>query len=132
MTKVREIGLFLNTVIYKFCFLRGIFLLSKRGNDMPNEIQYFISQEQDKIEAVYQGQKIGEITFVRIGVDKLIIDYTGVNPEFRKQEIGLSLVRNVADMARSQKRRVIALCPFARAMFNRYSEFDDIRLINAH
>lgn len=99
---------------------------------MADEIKYFISQEQDKIEALFQGQKIGEITFVRIGVDKLIIDYTGVHPDFRKRNIGLTLVRGVADMARSQNRRVITMCPFARAMFNKYSEFDDIRLMNAH
>lgn len=99
---------------------------------MPDEIQYFISQEQDRFEAVLNGQKVGEITFVRVGIDKLIIDYTGVHPDFRNRNIGLSLVRNVAHLARHQKRRVITMCPFARAMFNRYSEFDDIRLMNAH
>ncbi len=78
------------------------------------------------------GHRIGQITFVRVGADKLIIDYTAVDPEYRNQHIGLSLVRNVADMARLQHRHIITLCPFARAMFNRYPEFDDIRLMNTH
>lgn len=99
---------------------------------MSENIQYFISPERDGFEAVVNGRKVGEITFVRIGSDKLIIDYTGVAPEFRNRKIGLTLVRNVANMARAQHRHVMTLCPFARAMFNRFSEFDDIRLMNVH
>lgn len=99
---------------------------------MADEIQYFLSKNGDGFDAVIHGHKIGEITFVRVGSDKLIIDYTGVDPEYRHRNIGLSLVRSVADMARSQHRHIITLCPFARAMFNRFSEFDDIRLMNVH
>lgn len=99
---------------------------------MSGTVQYFISETRDGFDAVVSGQKVGEITFVRVGADKLIIDYTGVSPEYRNRHIGLTLVRNVANMARAQHRHVIALCPFARAMFNRFSEFDDIRLMNAH
>ncbi|MFQ6702735.1 MAG: GNAT family N-acetyltransferase [Alphaproteobacteria bacterium] len=99
---------------------------------MAEVVQYFLSETRDGFEAFVAGVKIGEITFVRVGADKLIIDYTDVAPEYRHQNIGLTLVRNVANMARAQHRHVIALCPFARAMFNRFSEFDDIRLMNAH
>lgn len=99
---------------------------------MTDKIEYIISEQENALHAVCRGKKVGEITYVRVGIDKLIIDYTGVEPEFRNQHIGLTLVRNVANMARNQKRHVITLCPFARAMFNRYSEFDDIRLMNVH
>ena len=101
---------------------------------MPNtdSIQYLPTNTHDGFDAMLHGHRIGQITFVRVGIDKLIIEYTGVDPNFRHKNIGLSLVRSVAHMARNQKRHVITLCPFARAMFNRYSEFDDIRLMNAH
>lgn len=99
---------------------------------MVQDVKYFISQTGDGFQAVYQGQTIGEITFARVGSDKIIIDYTGVAPEFQHQNIGLTLVRNVANMARVQKKHILALCPFARAMFNRYSEFDDVRLMRVH
>lgn len=99
---------------------------------MADDIQYFISESGDAFYAFLHGHKIGEITFVRIGSDKLIIDYTSVDPIHRNRHIGLSLVRSVAAMARTQHLHVLALCPFARAMFSRFSEFDDIRLLNAH
>lgn len=99
---------------------------------MAYDIQYMPSVDGSGIDAILRGQIIGQITYVRIGMDKLIIDYTGVDAPYRGQNIGLDLVRRVADMARSQHRRVITICPFARAMFNRFPEFDDIRLMNAH
>ena len=99
---------------------------------MADEIKYFLSETGDGFDAIWNGQKIGEITYVRVGNDKMIIDYTGVDPDFRHQHVGLSLVRNAANIARAQHRYIITLCPFARAMFNRYPEFDDVRLLNHH
>lgn len=99
---------------------------------MADNIIYMPSVDGSGIDAIFHGQVIGQVTFVRIGMDKLIIDYTGVATPYRGKKIGLTLVRHVAELARSQKRRVITICPFARAMFNRYPEFDDIRLMNAH
>lgn len=116
----------MNTVRYK----KGLGCVILKN--MSDVVQYFMSETRNGFDAIVSGQKVGEITFVRVGADKLIIDYTGVAPEYRNRHIGLSLVRNVASMARTQHRHVIALCPFARAMFNRFSEFDDIRLMNAH
>ncbi len=99
---------------------------------MSDDIQYMPSVDGAGIDAIYRGQVIGQVTYVRIGLDKLIIDYTGVSTPYRGQNIGLTLVRHAAELARSQHRRVITICPFARAMFNRFPEFDDIRLMNAH
>ena len=117
----------MNTVIYTNRILFGIFIII-----MNDEIEYFLSTDTLGIEARFRGQRIGQITYVRVGIDKMIIDYTAVDDGFRNRHIGLSLVRHAAALARSQHRKVITMCPFARAMFNRYSEFDDIRLMNAH
>lgn len=81
--------------------------------------------------AVCGNRKVGEITFVRVA-DKMIIDHTAVDAEFRNDNVGLNLVRQVCNLARRNHRKILALCPFAQAMFNRYPEFDDVRLINAH
>ena len=76
------------------------------------------------------GQHIGEITFVRVGADKVIIDYTAVTDKYRNAQVGLNLVRCVADLARHQHRKVITMCPFATAMFSRFPEFDDVRFLH--
>lgn len=99
---------------------------------MSDNIQYLPSVDGSGFDAIFKDKIVGQVTFVRIGMDKLIIDYTGVDAPYRGQKIGLTLIRQVANMARSQHRRIITICPFARAMFNRFPEFDDIRLMNAH
>ncbi len=99
---------------------------------MAYDIEYILFPDGLGFNAQCNGTHVGEITFVRVGIDKLIIDHTGVAEDYRNSEIGLNLVRRVCDLARNQKRKIIALCPFARSMFNRYPEFDDVRLINAH
>ncbi|MBO8406895.1 MAG: N-acetyltransferase [Proteobacteria bacterium] len=76
------------------------------------------------------GHHVGEITFVRVGADKMIIDYTAVAEKYRGATVGLNLVRCAADLARQQRRKVIPMCPFASAMFSRYPEFDDVRLLH--
>ncbi|MBO8425184.1 MAG: N-acetyltransferase [Proteobacteria bacterium] len=76
------------------------------------------------------GQHIGEITFVRVGIDKMIIDRTNVSENYRNEHVGLNLVRCAADLARTQNRKVITMCPFASAMFSRYPEFDDVRFLH--
>lgn len=96
------------------------------------QVKFLLFNDGRGFTANLDGHKVGEITFVRIGNDKLIIDYTAVDEPYRHESIGLNLVRHVCDLARTQHRHVIALCPFAQAMFNRHSEFDDVRLINAH
>jgi len=99
------------------------------GYIMTREIKYDMATDGLGFNAQCDGRVIGEITFVRVGSDKFIIDHTAVAEPFRGAKIGLNLVRHVCELARRQNRKIFALCPFARAMFNRYSEFDDVRLM---
>ena len=95
---------------------------------MAYQIQYTIYPDGLGFVAEVYGQHIGEITFAKTGMNKIIIDHTAVIENYRHLQIGLNLLRCVADLARNQNKKIMPLCPFARAMFNRYSEFDDVRL----
>lgn len=99
---------------------------------MNQDIEYSFQSDGLAVVASHHGSIVGRISYVRIGLDKIMIENTSVEPEYRNRKIGLTLVRNVVEMARAQQRKVITMCPFARAMFNRYSEFDDIRLMHVH
>lgn len=99
---------------------------------MVDNVTYNLFSDGLGFYAVCNGNNVGEITFVRVGIDKLIIDHTDVMEKYRNEKIGLGLVRHAADLARSQKRKVLPLCPFASAMFNKYSEFDDVRFLKTH
>lgn len=80
--------------------------------------------------AMRMGHRIGEITIVRVGLDKLVIERTVIDAEYDKSEIGTNLVRCVCNMARAQGRKIITLCPFARSILCKYPEFDELRALH--
>ena len=93
------------------------------------EIKYFLGDDGLSFHARCGTRHIGEITFVRVGMDKFIVDHTAVDDDFQHAGVGLNLVRRVCDLARAQRRKIIPLCPFTGAMFSRYAEFDDVRFL---
>lgn len=97
---------------------------------MAYQITYTLFPDGLGFYADCQGRHIGQITFVRVGIDKLVIDATNVSEDFRRAHVGLDLVRHVADFARQNHRKVMAMCPFAKAMFSKYPEFDDVRFMH--
>jgi predicted GNAT family acetyltransferase len=93
---------------------------------MKDKIQYKLGNDGNEYCACLNGERIGDITFVKTGVSPLIIDHTGVDDKFQGQGIGAELVRHVVGLARKQNKKIIPLCPFARAIFQRHPEFNDV------
>lgn len=67
-----------------------------------------------------------ELTFTRVGKSQMIIDHTGVPDAFRGQGIGLKLVQKAVEDARASGVKIIPLCPFAAAQFQRHPEWADV------
>jgi predicted GNAT family acetyltransferase len=67
-----------------------------------------------------------EMTFTKIGDQKIIIDHTLVPDAFRGQGAGLRLVTRAVEHARTAGKKIIPLCPFAAAQFQRHQEWADV------
>lgn len=67
-----------------------------------------------------------EMTFTKIGDRKIIIDHTLVPEAFRGQGAGLRLVTRAVEDARAAGKKIIPLCPFAAAQFQRHKEWADV------
>lgn len=67
-----------------------------------------------------------EMTFTKIGENQIIIDHTGVPDAFRGQGAGLRLVTRAVEDARAAGKKIIPLCPFAAAQFQRHPEWADV------
>lgn len=96
---------------------------------MPLDITYQELQNGTGFCATYHGQKIGEIHMVRVGVDRLIIESTQMNENYEENDVCYNLVKCVVQFARRTHRRILCFCPRAQSVFNRYPEFDDVRMI---
>jgi hypothetical protein len=79
----------------------------------------FILYEEDK--------KAGEMTYVWVDDYKIIIDHTEVDPAYGGKGYGKELVLKAVDFARKQDIKIIPLCPFAKKVFDKDPDIQDVR-----
>ncbi|MDN3706134.1 GNAT family N-acetyltransferase [Myroides ceti] len=79
---------------------------------------YFKASENDA--------EAGRMTYTWVGDTKFIIDHTEVNPEFNGQGVGKKMVLAAVDYARKNNLKIIPLCPFAKATFDKNQDLQDV------
>lgn len=72
------------------------------------------------------GERLGEMTFSRAGEDVLIIDHTEVSDALKGKGAGKQLVAAAVDYARKNKIKILPLCPFAKSVFDKVKEYQDV------
>ena len=70
---------------------------------------------------------IAEIMYTSVNTDLYIIDHTSVANGYQGKGIAKQLVRALVDKARKEGKKVMPLCPFANAEFERRIEYQDVR-----
>ncbi|WP_428665027.1 GNAT family N-acetyltransferase [Runella sp.] len=73
-----------------------------------------------------EGKRLAAMTYVQSGDDKIIIDHTEVDKSLQGQGIGKKLQSELVDFVRNNNLKVIPLCPFANATFQRTPEWQDV------
>ncbi|HZF64238.1 MAG TPA: GNAT family N-acetyltransferase [Chitinophagaceae bacterium] len=68
---------------------------------------------------------LAEIVYAVTG-NKMIIEHTEVDEELRGENIGFQLVSHVVDYARTHQHKVVPVCGFAKAVFDKKPEFRDV------
>ena len=58
--------------------------------------------------------------------NKIRIDHTNVSEKLKGQGVGNKLVKRVVDFAREENKKIIPLCPFAKAEFEKNKEYEDV------
>lgn len=70
---------------------------------------------------------LAEMTIVLNGPKQLIIDHTMVSDELRGQGVGDQLLEEVVQYARDNNRKIIPLCPFAKARMEKdKAKYEDV------
>lgn len=68
---------------------------------------------------------MAEMVYVMAG-QQMIIDHTDVDPSLKGQGIGKQLQAELVEYVRKHQIKVIPLCPFAKATFDRMVEWQDV------
>jgi hypothetical protein len=66
-----------------------------------------------------------EMTYLR-QENTMIIEHTEVSDELRGQNIGYQLVHTAVEYARTHHMKIIPMCTFAKAVFDKKPEFRDV------
>lgn len=90
------------------------------------EIQQINRETKGVFQAIEDGQEAGSMTYSWAGEDKMIIDHTDVNPEFKGRQVGNQLLMAVVEYARANNIKIIPLCPFAKSVFDKKEEIRDV------
>ena len=68
------------------------------------------------------GARVAEMTYVRAGATRIIVDHTHVDDRLRGQGVGRRLLDATADLARREGLTIVATCPYAKAQLERHRE----------
>jgi predicted GNAT family acetyltransferase len=72
------------------------------------------------------GRRLAEMTYSVAGERRIIIDHTDVSGELRGTGAGARLVEAAVEWARGQKKAIIPLCPFAKSVFDKTPDYQDV------
>lgn len=72
------------------------------------------------------GKTEAEMTYVWSGDQRIIIDHTGVSEALKGEGVGKRLVHAAVVWAREKQLKILPLCPFARAVFDKTPDYQDV------
>ncbi len=91
------------------------------------EIQHYNDSKKGYFKAFEKEVEAGILTYTWAGDSKFIIDHTEIKEKFEGQGIGKKLVLAASAFARTNTLKIIPLCPFAKAFFDKnQKEFEAI------
>ena len=72
------------------------------------------------------GERLARMTFSKAGDHLIIIDHTEVSDALRGKNVGKQLVTGAVAYARKNNLKILPLCPFAKSVFEKVTEFQDV------
>ena len=72
------------------------------------------------------GAILAEMVYTMPSPDKMIIEHTEVDDSLAGKGVGKQLVSTAVDYARTNNIKIIPLCPFAKSVFDRVKEWQDV------
>jgi uncharacterized protein len=71
------------------------------------------------------GERLAVMSYTVAG-SRVIIDHTDVDDRLRGQGAGKQLVRAAVEWARAEQRKLMPLCPFAKSVFDKTADYQDV------
>lgn len=90
------------------------------------EIKQTNNEKNGVFEIYYDGKKAATMTYTWAGEDKFIIDHTEVDEAYSGKGLAKKLVYAGVEYARKNNKKLIPLCPYAKATIMGNKELQDV------
>jgi uncharacterized protein len=74
----------------------------------------------------HEGKTAAKMTYSIAGEDLIIIDHTEVDEVLKGKSAGAQMLGAAVAFARENNIKIIPLCPFAKSMFDKKTEYSDV------
>lgn len=89
-------------------------------------IQHKETDRNGLFEAWLDGVQVGEMTYQRPALQRMIIDHTRVYEGFEGRGIARQMVLAGVEFARAHNRQIVPVCSYARSLLTCTDEYKDI------
>lgn len=83
-------------------------------------------EKHGSFEAIIDGNRAGLMTYTWAGEDRFIIDHTEVEEAYNGKGVGKEMLIKAVEFARENNKKIIPLCPFAKATFQKNEDLQDV------
>lgn len=83
-------------------------------------------EKHGSFEAIIDGNRAGLMTYTWAGEDRFIIDHTEVEEAYNGKGVGKEMLIKAVEFARENGKKIIPLCPFAKATFQKNEDLQDV------
>ncbi|SEG10236.1 GNAT family N-acetyltransferase [Algoriphagus boritolerans] len=90
------------------------------------KIQHQFDGRKGSFFIVEGGKYLAQMVYVMAGPQKMIIEHTEVDESLKGQGVGAKLLEALVSFVREKGLKVIPLCPFAKASFNKRADLQDV------
>ncbi|CAD7800732.1 hypothetical protein CHRY9390_00672 [Chryseobacterium aquaeductus] len=90
------------------------------------EVQQKNDHKHGSFEASIEGKKAGLMTYTWAGEERFIIDHTEVDEAYNGKGVGKEMLIKAVEFAREKGKKIIPLCPFAKATFQKNEDLQDV------
>lgn len=95
-------------------------------SDIQAKIQHQLNGKKGAFFVEKEGERLAEMTYSQMNDQLIIIDHTEVSDVLRGQGVGKAMVMQAVEMARENNTKILPLCPFAKSVFQKVEEIQDV------
>ncbi len=90
------------------------------------KIEQFNKSEKGFFKAADKGKDAGRMTYSWAGPNKIIIDHTEVESDFKGKGVGKEMVMEAVEYAREKQVKIVPECSFAKSVFDKNPDIEDV------